>query len=84
MCKERRGEMEGRCARRGGQGQAGPRWAAGEERVAAELAQDGHLDLGCCCFPTGLEEYKDVCHQMLLLNKLLVGKVGLFLKQSRV
>ena len=34
-----------------GQGQAGPRWAAGEERVAAELAQDGYVDLGCCCTP---------------------------------
>ena len=58
------GEMEGRCARRGGvdlwrggggQEQAGPRWAAGEERVATQLAQDGHVDLRCCCFPSGLE-----------------------------
>ena len=60
MCKEGRGEMEGRCGGEewrggGGQGQAGPRWAAGEERVAAELAQDGHVDLGCCCTPLRLE-----------------------------
>ena len=49
------GEVEGRCGGRGGQGQARPRWAAGEERVAAEVAQDGHVDLKCCCFPSGLE-----------------------------
>ena len=75
MCKEGRGRWSGGVEGRGGQGQAGPRWAAGEERVAAELAQDGHVDAAS---PQGLNSTKMCAIRCCCLTNFLWEKLVYF------